>query len=51
MIDKRDKEKFRWPWEKKTHKNVNNDTDDDDVIMTNDDEQNLDDSFIPTADT
>ncbi|CAF0809708.1 unnamed protein product [Rotaria sordida] len=50
-IDRQSKEKFRWPWEKIANKSLNLETDDDDVVMLSNDEQNLDDSFNPTADT
>jgi hypothetical protein len=50
-MDKKSKEKFRWPWEKIANKSLNLDTDDDDVVMLSNDEQNLGDSFIATADT
>ncbi|CAF2617983.1 unnamed protein product [Rotaria sp. Silwood2] len=49
--DKQSKEKFRWPWEKIANKSLNLETDDDDVVMFNNDEQNLGDSFNRTADT
>ena len=51
MVDKKSKEKFRWPWEKIANKSLNIETDDDDVIMANNEEQNLSDSFNPNADT
>lgn len=51
LVDKQSKDKFRWPWEKIANKSLNLETDDDDVVMTNNDEQTLNDSFMPTADT
>jgi len=50
-MDKRSKEKFRWPWEKIANKSLNMDTDDDDVVVFDNDEQNLIDEFIQTTDT
>ncbi|CAM4769077.1 unnamed protein product [Rotaria magnacalcarata] len=49
-VDKKSKEKFRWPWEKIANKSLNLEADDDDVIMLKNDEQNLSDSFNPTQD-
>lgn len=50
-MDKKSREKFRWPWEKIANKSLNLDTDDDDVVMLSNDEQNLSDVFISTAET
>jgi hypothetical protein len=50
-MDKRSKEKFRWPWEKIANKSLNMDTDDDDVVVFDNDEQNLINEFIQTTDT
>ena len=50
-IDKKAAEKFRWPWEKIANKSLNMETDDDDAVVFDNDEQNLDDSFVPAAET
>lgn len=50
-MDKKSKEKFRWPWEKIANKSLNLETDDDDVVMMSGDEQNLSGSFNPAAET
>ncbi len=51
MLDKKTKEKFRWPWEKIANKSLNMETDDDDAVVFGNDEQNLGDSYVPTGDT
>jgi hypothetical protein len=50
-LDKKSKEKFRWPWEKIANKSLNMDTDDDDAVVFGNDEQDLTDAFVSTADT
>lgn len=52
LMDLREKEKFRHPWEtNSTKKSTNADTDDDDVVMGGNDDQSLNESFLQTNDT
>ena len=42
--DKRDEERFRWPWEKIANRSLNFDTDDDDVVMSNTGQETMSDT-------